>query len=83
MHCQSLGVAAGQDSEIRLLNIVQCCPETPVMGGKHTKPSKYCPMHSQADKNTDPVQTYIRSRAAQQPDREDENLLVAYKKSAK
>ena len=26
-------VAAGQDSETRLLNIVQCCPETSVLGG--------------------------------------------------
>lgn len=27
-------VVAGQDSETKLLNIIQSCPETPVLGGK-------------------------------------------------
>ena len=85
-------VVAGQESETKLLNIVQCCPETPVMGGKHAKPSKYCSTHSHADENTDhvpvctpPELSYIKSQAAhevQLPDHEDESLLVACKKSS-
>ena len=31
-------VVAGQDTETRLLNVIQCCPEMPVLCGKHAKP---------------------------------------------
>lgn len=24
---------------------MQCCPQTPLHGGKHAKPSKYCPVN--------------------------------------
>ena len=34
-------VRGGQNSEIKMLNIVQCCPETPILGGKHQTPSKF------------------------------------------
>ncbi len=27
------------------VSIMQCCPQTPLHGGKHAKPSKYCPVH--------------------------------------
>ena len=28
-------------------SIMTCCPNTPVVGGKHQQPSKFCDMHSQ------------------------------------
>ncbi len=46
--CRSLPntkAKAGQDHETRVLNITQCCPETPVLGGKSKIPSKFCPTH--------------------------------------
>ena len=36
---------AGRNRETRCLNITQCCPNTPVMGGRHQKPSKFCAEH--------------------------------------
>ena len=86
-------VAAGQDPETKLLNIVQCCPETPVLGGKSKLPSKYCYSHGHfnedttdiAPVNTPPELEYIKSKAADEvtlPDNDDESLLTACKKKA-
>lgn len=86
-------VAAGQDPETKLLNIVQCCPETPVLGGKSKLPSKYCYSHGHFNEDTTdiaPVYTppeleYIKSKAADEvtlPDYDDESLLTACKKKA-
>ena len=64
-------VVAGQDSETSLLNIVQCCPETPVLGGKHAKPSKFCTAHTCNQENQDALATqtspeiqYMKSRVS-------------------
>ena len=84
-------VVAGQDSETKLLNIVQCCPETPVLGGKYLKPSKYCADHIQVNEHTTdihPIVTppelqYMKSVAANEvtlPDNEDVSVLTACKK---
>ena len=27
------------------INIMQCCPSSPITGGRHQKPSKYCARH--------------------------------------
>ena len=48
-------VVAGQDSDIKLLIVVQCCPETPVLGGKHVKPSKFYTAPSQDNSDVNPV----------------------------
>ena len=86
-------VVAGQDSETKLLNIVQCCPETPMLGGKSKIPSKYCSAHSHLDEHTTnvsqisclpPELDYIRSKAADEvtlPYNDDNSLLIACKKA--
>ena len=87
-------VVAGQDSETRLLNVVQCCPETPVLGGKHAKPSKYCADHSYINEHSSeivpvcipPDLQYIADRATHEvtlPDNDDVALLTACKKASK
>ena len=86
-------VVAGQDSETRVLNIVQCCPDTPVLGGKHAKPSKFCAAHTQENKETTdihpilspPELQYMNSRASNEvtlPDNDDQSVLTACKKAS-
>ena len=83
-------VVAGQDSETKLLNIVQCYPETPVLGGKSKVPSKYCSALSHLDEeaidipmvHTPPELEYIKTKAADEvilPD-SDNSLLTACRK---
>ena len=38
-------VVAGRTRETRCLNITQCCPNTPIMGGKNQRPHRYCTEH--------------------------------------
>ena len=48
-------VVAGTTRETRVLNVIQCCPNTPTLGGRHQQPSRYCSTHmhleSEADEN--------------------------------
>jgi len=39
-------MVGGASVEGSLLKIVQCCPETPVIGGKNKLPSKFCAVHA-------------------------------------
>lgn len=39
-------MVGGTSLEGSLLKIVQCCPETPVIGGKNKQPSKFCAAHA-------------------------------------
>lgn len=75
-------VVAGQDTETKVLNVMQCCPETPVLGGNNKVPSKYCSSHSHLDRDgteipvvhTPPELDYIKSKAAVEvtlPDNDD------------
>ena len=84
-------VIAGQDSETKLLNIVQCCRETLVLRGKNKMPSKYCCSHSHfyedatdiAPVYTPPELEYIKSKAADEvtlPDNDDKSLQHARRK---
>lgn len=82
-------VVAGQSSETKLLNIVQCCPETPILGGKFQNPSKFCPEHSECAKPASTVGTppdfeYFKTKHADEvplPDSDDSSLLVGCKKA--
>lgn len=67
-------VQAGQSAEVKMLNVIQCCPETPVMGGKHLSPSKSCQDHCEEATCFKPSVT--------PPDNEDSSLLVGCKKSS-
>ena len=84
-------VQAGQKSEVRVLNIVQCCPETPTLGGKHKTPSRFCEHHAVEEKNNKiPTITphelmYFSNQNSSEvelPDSADSTLLVGCKKSS-
>ena len=42
-------IVAGRTRETRVLNIIQCCPNTPTLGGHHQQPSRYCSGHKHLD----------------------------------
>ena len=84
-------VIAGQDTETKMLNIIQCCPETPVLGGKSEVPSKFCSSHSHLHEDTTdilavrtpPELEYIKTKAADEialPDSDDDSMLTACRK---
>ena len=82
-------VIPGQSKEVKMLNIMQCCPETPILGGKHKTPSKYCIYHQQSSDvkqlHAPPDFNYFSSLADDEiplPDNEDDSLLVGCKKSS-
>ena len=85
-------IARGTTSEGRLLKIVQCCPETPMMGGKHKQPSKYCANHAlqggdHIKESTSTLLPHEHRYFSKQmgeielPDADDETLLVGCKKT--
>jgi len=84
-------VVAGLTSETKMLNIIQCCYDSPVMGGKHQIPSKYCIDHSDEGSNSKPISMpadyeYFHTKSTGEvplPDTEDSNLFVGCKKYAK
>jgi hypothetical protein len=73
-----------------MLNVVQCCPETPILGGKHQNPSKFCQVH--ADEEMSVKSSVIppelmhfskqSSSEVQLPDSADCKLFVGCKKSS-
>lgn len=81
-------VVAGRSRETRCLNITQCCPNNPVMGGKHQKPSTYCIEHiNMQDECTINPQKQLpehhipfERESVSLPDNDDENLLTGCKK---
>lgn len=83
-------VQAGQSAEVKMLNVIQCCPETPVLGGKHLSPSKSCQDHCEEatcfKPSVTPPELMFFSRHSdsevQLPDNEDLSLLVGCKKSS-
>ena len=77
-------VKGGQSMETKVLNIMQCCPDSPIMGGKCKTPSKFCLDHKnekQADKMpsiSPPDFKYYESNSSGEvplPDNEDDKLL--------
>ena len=83
-----LKVSGGTSSETRVLNVVQCCPDSPVMGGKHKAPSKFCEFHMESHDDTKQVLTVPEHRAFSKlggevtlPNSEDTTLFVGCKKS--
>ena len=82
-------VVAGKSAEIKMLNVMQCCPETPILGGKHQNPSKFCIDHINESTDT-PIVTppdfkYFHSLANGEvplPDNEDNSLLIGCKKTS-
>lgn len=83
-------VRGGQSSELKMLNIVQCCPETPLLGGKHQTPSKFCERHIQEDSTTEVIVTpsefkqysKFSHNEVKLPDNEDDTLLIGCKKAS-
>lgn len=80
---------SGTTPETKMLNLVQCCSESPIMGGKSQKPSKFCIDHKD-DQNRSTVSPsqyqYFTSKASGEiplPDNEDNSLLVGCKKPLK
>ena len=82
-------VKAGQDPETKLLNIIQCCPETPVLGGKSQVPSKFCHTHCEDSLSVYPVLSlmdhqYMSKKHSEEtplPDNDDDTVLVGCKKA--
>ncbi len=80
-------VSGGQTSETRCLNIIQCCHDSPIMGGKSKIPSKFCLEHINDGVNTvsiPPEYKYFESKSSGEvslPENEDESLLVGCRKS--
>ena len=83
---------AGRSHETRCLNITQCCPNTPVMGGWHQTPSKFCAEHRNLEeKETSkqltgqqvlPEHSIVSEREdVPLPDNDDESLLTGCKKA--
>lgn len=83
-------VAAGLTSETKVLNVIQCCSNSPVMGGKYQTASKFCLDHIDHDSNVrqvvlPPHYEYFRSKLDEVtlPDTEDSSLLVGCRKTRK
>ncbi len=86
---------AGRSRETRCLNITQCCPNTPVMAGRHQRPSKYCSKHRHLDEEESSEhsamqeQTPVLSehssvsaiKVVHLPDNNDNSLLTGCKKA--
>lgn len=72
------------------LNITQCCAESPVMGGKHKTPSKFCSDHSDQSVEVTPPFipsdfNYFVSKSSDEiilPDNEDNDVLVGCRKAS-
>ncbi len=80
----------GSDSETRVLKVVDCCPESPVIGGNHKAPSKFCQLHNECPSNEkDAVLTVPEHLAFRKLDenvnlpRNEDNTLFAGCKKAK
>lgn len=83
-------VVGGTSPEGRLLKVVQCCPETLIMGGKHKAPSKFCPAHASAEDDVasnsaialPPEHRHFSQQIGEVelPDNDDDTLLVGCKK---
>ena len=83
-------ISGGTAPELRVLKVIQCCPESPIMGGKHINPSKYCETHAQKDKEIKPQSIALppehrhysqQTEEIQLPENDDDTLLVGCKKS--
>lgn len=68
-------------------NVIQCCPNTPVFGGKNKKPSKFCAEHSNEirDHGFIPRLEQFSNlpeivRSGQVEENDDESVLVGCKK---
>ena len=86
-------VVAGTTTETRVLNVIQCCPNTPTLGGRHQQLSRYCSTHmhleSEADENHQalPGPVLLLEHDLLQmdsepvfPDNDDDSCLVGCKK---
>ncbi len=82
---------AGKSRETRCLNVTQCCPNTPVIGGKHQRPSKFCTDHQYLEEEANsghftgqqvlPEHAIASAREdVQLPDNDDDSLLTGCKK---
>ena len=81
-------VTGGTTPEGRLLKVVQCCPESPILGGKHKKPSKFCPVHeAETSSNVASLLPSEHRHFSKQtgevelPENDDDSLLVGCKKA--
>lgn len=69
------------------LNVIQCCPNTPVLGGKNKKPSKFCAEHSNEIRDDGFIPRLEQFsnlpeivRNGQVEENDDESVLVCCKK---
>ena len=84
-------ISGGSTPETSVLNIIHCCPESPVMGGKHLQPSRFCHLHnSQIGEQRDPNTVippehrhFLRQRnEVTLPENDDTSLLIGCKKAS-
>ena len=85
-------VKGGQSKETKLLNIMQCCPDSPIMGGKYKTPSKYCIEHANQSQGSNyyskssispPDFQYYENNSSGEvplPDNDDDNFFVGCRK---
>lgn len=81
-------VVAGTTRETRVLNVIQCCPNTPTLGGRYQQPSRYCSAHALLEESerrvSDPVLLPEHSLLQLKSDLvlpdDDDSYLVGYKK---
>ena len=83
-------VVGGSTPETCVLDVISCCPESPVMGGKHQQPSKFCHLHmpqtEQQVVNPSVIPPEHRYFLRQRnevilPDKDDSSLLKGCKKA--
>ena len=84
-------VCGGSNPETRILKVVQCCPESPIMGGKHRKPSTFCVTHENFIDSASALHSVIAlpdhlayhrlEEHVPLPDSDDTTLFVGCKKS--
>ena len=82
-------VVGGSTPETCVLNVINWCPESPVIGGKYQLPSKFCHLHMPQTKQsvnylvTPPEHRYfLRQRnEVTLPDNDDSSLLTGCKKA--
>ena len=85
-------IVGGSTPETCVLNVINCCPESPVMGGKHQQPSRFCHLHMPAvqlaeheavNLSTFPPEhrNFLRQRnEVTLPDNDNSSLLIGCKK---
>ena len=82
-------VVGGSTPETCVLNVINCCPESPVMGGKYQLLSKFCHLHMPQTKQhasepiTPPEHRYLlrQRNEVTLPDSDDNSLLTGCKKA--